>query len=782
MFSSTIRRALAVGQPIHSSFKDPSDSSLSNVTDSSEIYDFLTTGIPVSLSALPTGGLSEGSEAPSLKSASSSIVLENIETSKIADTEFESDLLTSEQSDQSVDDFDIISVAVPQIEEASSCEVELEQIPPSKTNSRSSAPLANELACDQTVEKELPGDHDSTSMVSSSPITSTESIMPGSFVDTNSIPNSNMTPPLTSDENDPALPSTSGSKGLQTTPTNRMRKADSNGKVRTRKSPSAFPTFLHSIAVSNINADLSTHLPHTQPEDAEPANTKPLKRVPSSSPMLQPIFESTPSSFPSIPHAPSVSTGMRALDPTFAKKMEEAGRLRRLQSSSSINPAIRKTASASDTLSGEPVSHLKSYSQDAESEESKLRDLLDRTLRELKDTREEAERVTAQITWEKSRLVKELKASNEHVRVLLAENEVQRQTISSLRTEVNNSEMELTAIKQEKQKWQGQLDAMHHRVARAERRGRWLDNLTQSKVESRMEGAYGPTRRSAKAAALKTASAEVVGAVVALNEEILQTANQLVESIERSHIVGSNASILRSKAVVGETITRMMQQQQSGNLRYLLVQVALETFMVHWCTQIIEGSYPRRQSFADLLIDLSSQTSNPSSGYVVTSSTAVRCGKINILDMSTNMTSQFRTWITEIAQDLFKILSAGSLRMKLTKGDVLTSKLLMLVKMAYDLRTALAEKDICGDLDIAVVSLDYPFQGKWMEEAHCDTMRNKKASPASGATAEQGLVAAISGFGLQRSPADANGKASTSDPDMILKPKVVLAHVLEKSL
>lgn len=141
------------------------------------------------------------------------------------------------------------------------------------------------------------------------------------------------------------------------------------------------------------------------------------------------------------------------------------------------------------------------------------------------------------------------------------------------------------------------------------------------------------------------------------------------------------------------------------------------------------------------------------------------------------MAEKFPEWVSDIIQDLWKILSAGGLRLRPNRSDLLTSKLLIIVKMAYDVRTALAEKDICGHLDLVVINPDIPFREKWMDQAHHNATGQRK-SPTS---TETELVASTSGLGLQRLPADTNGEASKSTPTMILKPKVVLTRVLEES-
>ncbi|KAF8912201.1 hypothetical protein CPB84DRAFT_1761605 [Gymnopilus junonius] len=112
--------------------------------------------------------------------------------------------------------------------------------------------------------------------------------------------------------------------------------------------------------------------------------------------------------------------------------------------------------------------------------------------------------------------------------------------------------------------------------------------------------------------------------------------------------------------------------------------------------------------------------------------------------------------------------------MRPNRTSLFTSKLLSLVKMAYDVRTALAEKDICGDLDLSVIGPDMPFQPKWMEEAHAMTRHQL------GTTMRMEPIAGTCGMGLKRVEVKKDA-ASQQDQIVVLKPRVVLARVLDES-
>ena len=104
-------------------------------------------------------------------------------------------------------------------------------------------------------------------------------------------------------------------------------------------------------------------------------------------------------------------------------------------------------------------------------------------------------------------------------------------------------------------------------------------------------------------------------------------------------------------------------------------------------------------------------------------------------------------------------------------------KLGTLVKIAYDLRRGLAEKDHIGGLEIRTVVPDTHFSPRVMEDAHPD---------GKATAARIDMVLGTAAIGLQREVAGAsmNGATSTSGGtglgiEVVLKPKVVLPSVLD---
>ena len=158
-------------------------------------------------------------------------------------------------------------------------------------------------------------------------------------------------------------------------------------------------------------------------------------------------------------------------------------------------------------------------------------------------------------------------------------------------------------------------------------------------------------------------------------------------------------------------------------------------------------------------------------------STAV-CGKqIKIIQSSTHYDSvKFNEWVKDIIKELGLILTVAGLRMKTQRATLFATKILALVKVAYDLRTAMAEKDICGGLEIVIVSPDTPFQEKWMIDAHADH-RKVDTDQSRG-----DYVAGTTGMGLQRKVSETVNGQFQFRTETELKPKVTLARALNTDI
>ena len=101
------------------------------------------------------------------------------------------------------------------------------------------------------------------------------------------------------------------------------------------------------------------------------------------------------------------------------------------------------------------------------------------------------------------------------------------------------------------------------------------------------------------------------------------------------------------------------------------------------------------------------------------------------------------------------------------------TKTLTLIEVAYDLRTAMAEKDICGGLEIVIVPPDTPFQEKWMTDGHTDHRKVHTDELSVD------FVAGTTGIGLQRRVTERVNGQFESRMEMELRPKVTLVRALD---
>ena len=124
--------------------------------------------------------------------------------------------------------------------------------------------------------------------------------------------------------------------------------------------------------------------------------------------------------------------------------------------------------------------------------------------------------------------------------------------------------------------------------------------------------------------------------------------------------------------------------------------------------------------------------------------------------------------------ELGLFLTMAGLRMRSRVATVFFKKTLALVDLAYNLRAAMAEKDLCGGLEIVIVPPDTPFQEKWMIDAHADTHPTNVYMDHSRVN----FVAGTTGIGLQRKVSEMVDGQFQSRMEIELKPKVTLAPAL----
>jgi hypothetical protein len=249
------------------------------------------------------------------------------------------------------------------------------------------------------------------------------------------------------------------------------------------------------------------------------------------------------------------------------------------------------------------VSHLKIALDEAKHEHDNNSTQLDKALAELRD-----------VQAENKHLNSENESQQRLISHLIALDETKQEQVKTL-TKINNllsaAATSFTLLNKEKKGWQDKLDSMQHKLNAAERQVRCLDHLTRQKVESRQESGNGQPKRRGLLTSFP-ASADVIGAMCALNEKIYQTCVLFAEGLERMTVFPTKQKPQVQK-VLGGHLTAMMEDQAkkvTSGYNKLLMRTVLEVFMTHWCSSIIEAFYPQQESFADLLVQLSAQTTN----------------------------------------------------------------------------------------------------------------------------------------------------------------------------
>ena len=250
------------------------------------------------------------------------------------------------------------------------------------------------------------------------------------------------------------------------------------------------------------------------------------------------------------------------------------------------------------------------------SEIQELRGQLASAMRDLQAAKDETlvyKNSMVQINEDLERLAK-------HVKTIKSAHESLVPRHERTRSELEMARDDLKRLLGEKRGWQEQFDVMHHQVVQAERQIRCLDHLTGVRFEARQDDAFGPPARTKKLAALPIdPSTKAVNAILSLNAKIQQAAKKIVENYLEGAIfcpIQSQSSVLvKAKKMLGEDLTQMLQAQprmKTSTVYQLLMTVVLEIFLVRWCSSIIEGWYPERPSFSDLLAKLSSQVARVS--------------------------------------------------------------------------------------------------------------------------------------------------------------------------
>ena len=330
-----------------------------------------------------------------------------------------------------------------------------------------------------------------------------------------------------------------------------------------------------------------------------------------------------------------------APDGILAWKMEELERLRRMESRNLVaqtrtgfeTSSSKSTAIPRVDQPPQPQTLQECVSSDVATslKQQALQTQLDKALAELRGVEVENKRLTSENQSQQSSISQLKITVDEQNKSLIQINNQLHVAISSLtllnkeKTEwqdkldsmqhkLNAAERQvrcLDHLNKEKTEWQDKLDLMQHKLNAAERQVRCLDHLTRQKVELRQGAGYGQPRRRGLFASIP-ASTDVIGGMRTLNEEIYQTCVQFAEGLERTAVFSTERKPQVQK-VLGDHLTAMVEdhaKKATSGYNLLLMQTVMEVFMTHWCSSIIEAFYPKLESFSDLLVQLSAQTSS----------------------------------------------------------------------------------------------------------------------------------------------------------------------------
>ncbi|KAG2019916.1 hypothetical protein CC2G_005311 [Coprinopsis cinerea AmutBmut pab1-1] len=370
-----------------------------------------------------------------------------------------------------------------------------------------------------------------------------------------------------------------------------------------------------------------------------------------------------------------------------------------------------------------------------------------------------------------------------------------------------------------------QLDQAHYKLRKAERRNRYVDDTDRWKADAKYRkkqkdvGAlvfgfsYAPDehkddilreRKGAQGLVAKSVT-EVTSMMNQFNHDIFQTSAHLSKFITNrgSRYASVSTGVNdRARKVLGvravETI--LTNIPTTAMLNPLLIQIVLQIFLVFWCNSIIEAWYPKQATFAEFLVDVCSKLKVGDSHNICGAKTTIT--QIHTRD-SVNM---FSDWAQDIIDDLHEILSVFGWAIAGYQADALgrrgpdeaRNSLVSLVKVAYDLRTAMAEISTSGDVDLAIISCDTPFNSAVMEDEFEDKRKSvvKKRSVEPDDSDDElefmgnrtkGFVERVvgtTGIGLQKEVMKPHNLLGVMkrDIEMVLKPRVVLEQSLLEAL
>ncbi|KAF9473008.1 hypothetical protein BDN70DRAFT_997870 [Pholiota conissans] len=405
-------------------------------------------------------------------------------------------------------------------------------------------------------------------------------------------------------------------------------------------------------------------------------------------------------------------------------------------------------------------------------------------LQEANNVRTRSRNLMTVMTGSINSMEKRIDKLESFIQSLTRQKENAEEQVKSLETKVSELaevKVQLTSLQKEQETWRGRMDVMIHKVFASERRIRMFNHGIQPHNDRNLQdGANGyPIKRGNIRP--KNFSAQFVDAVATLNEAILNAATILQPLYNFSIASTWSGDLERARIILGNWITSLFSKE--GWSRPAFFQAVIQIFLVDWCRAIIEAWYPKQQSFAELFMTAllsqkksSSKSSNrrlhglsAGENHFEGATTHFQAVQITANASSPDLSS----WATEIMNDLISVLPVPNMTREL-REDILLPVLTPLVQQAYDIRMALAEGDICGNLRLLIPSSDIHFQPESMSRPDDLTLRIQKNEPA-----DLGDTAGCTGIGLQSiSIQKSKSGASFIECTTVLLPTIVLARDL----
>ncbi|KJA24251.1 hypothetical protein HYPSUDRAFT_39015 [Hypholoma sublateritium FD-334 SS-4] len=376
-------------------------------------------------------------------------------------------------------------------------------------------------------------------------------------------------------------------------------------------------------------------------------------------------------------------------------------------------------------------------------------------------------------------------ALHQEVRPLREEQKKLQERVSELDTALSSRlsalgklRADFNSLKEEKRVWQGRMDTLRYTTISAERRVRMLNHIAASKLDPKT-GADSQSRiRRGNNTKPQTPSQEALQAIERLNKMISDVASLIVPFFLGSPPTqGWSPNIKRCKMVFGHWVTSTLLRRcamlKSGYDHPWFLHSVIQMFLVDWCRAIIEAWYPKQQSFSELLMSqlVGSYHGKRSEGSKM---------PFQLVQMVSNGTvpPDLRTWSQEILDDLLQILPTPEWGLNSDYGlKTILPKIANLCQISYDIRLALAEEDICGNIQLLVYPSDTQFQQ--------ETMNSAEAPPeASGLEIDEGGdIAGTVGIGLRESVVKKSSQGiSELAFNTLLAPDVILARHLQAAL